>query len=329
MKIQWKAALAAVATCVAATGSPLALASDGADFPNKPIKIVITFPPGGSADTVVRLMAPKLADLLGQPVVVDNRPGAGGNIGLNQVAKAAPDGYTLGLGAAGGLSANVSLYAQMPFDPVNDFRPISMVAFIPFILVGHPSMQADNLSGVLTMAKKSPGSLSIGHGGNGTGMHLSAALLAQMADIKWTEVGYKGTGPATSDALGGQIPLAVSDMPASLSLIQAKRLKPFAVTSAKRLPALPDVPTVNEAGVPGYESVGWFGLVAPAQTPPAVVEKMNLAVKTVLADPEVQASIRKLGVEPSASTPDEFGAFIKAEIKKWAGVIKAAGIQAN
>jgi tripartite-type tricarboxylate transporter receptor subunit TctC len=329
MKRAWKTALAALAASFAAIAAPGAMASDVASYPTKPIRIVVTFPPGGSADSMIRLIAPKLAGQLGQQVIIDNRPGAGGNIGLTQVARAAPDGYTLGLGAAGGLSANVSLYAQMPFDPVKDFAPISMVAFIPFILVANPSVPADKLPDLLAMARKEPGALSVGHGGNGTGMHLSAALLAQMADIRWTDVAYKGTGPATTDVLGGQIPLAISDMPASLQLIQAGRLKPLAVTSAQRLPALPDVPTVSEAGVPGYESVGWFGLVAPAQTPPAIVAKVNAGLKAALADPELQASIRGLGVEPSASTPDAFGAFIQAEIKKWAGVIKAADIRAN
>lgn len=329
MRFLSKAALTALVAGAAVVTAPLALAADASDYPNKPIKIVVTFPPGGSADALVRLMAPKLSEQLGQPVVVENRPGAGGNIGLAQVAKAAPDGYTLGLGAAGGLSANVSLYAQMPFDPAKDFQPVSMVAFIPFILVAPPSMPANNLSDVLAMARKEPGSMSIGYGGTGTAMHLSAALLAQMAGIQWNEVAYKGTGPATTDALGGQLALAVSDMPASLQLIQAKRLKPFAVTSAQRLSALPDVPTVAEAGVPGYESVGWFGVVAPAQTPKAIVEKLNREMKSVLADPEVQASIRKLGVEPSTSTPDAFGTFIQSETRKWAGVIKAAGIQAK
>lgn len=329
MKRTWKTALLALTAGVATMAAPLALAADAADYPNKPIKIVVTFPPGGSADAMIRLIRPKLAERLGQPVVIDNRPGAGGNIGLNQVAVADADGYTLGLGAAGGLAANLNLYAQMPFDPVQDFRPISMVAAIPFVLVANPSIPAGNLAEVLAMAKAQPGSLSVGHGGNGTGMHLSSALLAQMSGVQWNEVAYKGTGPATTDALGGQISLAISDMPASLALIQAKRLKPFAVTSAKRLAALPDVPTVAEAGVPGYESVGWFGLVAPARTPAAVVSKINAAVVAVLADPQTQAGIRKLGVEPAASTPDEFAAFIRSEIDKWAAVIKAANIKIN
>lgn len=325
----WKKALTVLAAGVAMAASSGAWASDAESFPAKPVRIVVTFPPGGSADAMIRVIAPRMSSTLGQQVVIDNKPGAGGNIGLAQVAKAAPDGYTLGLGAAGALSANVSLYAQMPFDPVKDFRPISMVSFIPFILVANPSVPVASLGDVIDMAKKQPGTLSVGHGGNGTGMHLSSALLAQMAGVRWTDVAYKGTGPATTDVLGGQIPLAISDMPASLQLIQAGRLKPLAVTSAKRLAALPDVPTAAEAGVAGYESVGWFGLVAPAQTPDAIVAKINAALRAALENPEVQASIRKLGVEPSASTPEEFGAFIQSEIRKWGAVIKAAEIRVN
>lgn len=329
MKQACKRALVALAAGFSVMASSGVLASEAEAYPTKPIRIVVTFPPGGSADAMIRVVAPRLSSRLGQQVVIENRPGAGGNIGLAQVAKAAPDGYTLGLGAAGGLAANVSLYAQMPFDPVKDFRPISMVAFIPFILVANPSVPVNGLGDALALARKQPATLSVGHGGNGTGMHLSAALLAQMAGVRWTDVAYKGTGPATTDVLGGQIPLAVSDMPASLQLIQAGRLKPLAVTSAKRLAALPDVPTVGEAGVSGYESVGWFGLVAPAQTPDAIVEKVNAGLRAALEDAEVRESMRKLGVEPSAGTSAEFGAFIQSEIRKWGQVIKTADIRIN
>lgn len=306
-----------------------ALADAAAGFPNKPVRIVVTFPPGGSSDAMIRLLAPKMGETLGQQVVVDNRPGAGGNIGLSLVAKAPADGYTLGLGAAGGLAANVSLYPQMPFDPIKDLQPISSVAAIPFLIVAHPSMPAANLKELLALARSQPDKLTIGHGGNGTAMHLTEALFAQMADIQWTDVAYKGTGPATTDAMGGQIPLAISDMPAALQLVRTQRLKALAVTSAKRLSALPDVPTVAEAGLPGYESVGWFGMVAPAGTPPAIVKKVNAALQTALNDPATQASIRNLGVEPAGSTPEEFGAFIKSETAKWARVIQKANIKLN
>lgn len=300
-----------------------------AGYPSKPIRIVVTFPPGGSGDALIRLISPKLTQQLGQQVIIDNRPGAGGNIGLNTVAKAAPDGYTLGLGAAGALSANVHLYPQMPFDPIKDLAPISMVASIPFVLVAHPSAPVKTLRELVSATRAEPGKWSVGHGGNGTAMHLTSALFAQMGQFQWTEVAYRGTGPATTDVLAGQVPVAISDVPASLQLIRGHRLKPLAVTSAVRLSALPDVPTAAEAGLPGYESVGWFGLVAPAGTPAALLKRVSAELKVALDDPAVLASIRNLGVEPQSSTPEAFGRFIQSETQKWGKVIKAANIQLN
>lgn len=299
------------------------------DFPTRPIRMVVTFPPGGSADAVVRMIVPRLNDKLGQQVVVDNRPGAGGNIGLTLVAKAPADGYTLGVGAAGALSANVSLYAQMPFDPLKDLKPVSMLAAIPFVIVGHPSLSARTLKDLVAQAKADPGKLSIGHGGNGTAMHLSAALFAQMADIKLVEVPYKGSGPAAVDVLGGQLPLAVVDLPAALQQIKAGKLIAFAVTSPQRLPMLPDVPTASEAGLAGYDSTGWFGVVAPAGTPAAVIARLNAEITAALNDPQVQTSMRNLGVEPAPGTPEAFEAYIRAETLKWGKVIKQANIKLN
>jgi tripartite-type tricarboxylate transporter receptor subunit TctC len=297
------------------------------DFPTRPIRIVVTFPPGGSTDAVVRMIVPRLSDKLGQQVVVDNRPGAGGNIGLTVVAKAPADGYTLGVGAAGALSANVSLYAQMPFDPLKDLKPVSMLAAIPFVIVGHPSLKARTLKELIAQAKADPGKLAIGHGGNGTAMHLSAALFSQMADIKLVEVPYKGSGPAALDVLGGQLPLAVVDLPAALQQIKAGKLIAYAVTSAQRLPTLPDVPSVSEAGLTGYDSTGWFGLVAPAGTPAAIVARLNTEITAALNDPQIQASMRNLGVEPAPGKPEAFEAYIRSETQKWAKVIKQANIR--
>ncbi len=298
-----------------------------ADFPAKPIRMVVTFPPGGSADAVVRMIVPRLNDRLGQQVVVDNRPGAGGNIGLTIVAKAPADGYTLGVGAAGALAANVSLYPQMPFDPIKDLKPVSMLAAIPFVIVGHPSLKARTLKELVAQAKADPGKLSIGHGGNGTAMHLSAALFGQMADIKLVEVPYKGSGPAALDVLGGQVPLAVVDLPAALQHIKAGKLVAYAVTSPQRLPTLPDVPTASEAGLAGYDSTGWFGVVAPAGTPAAVVARLNAEITAALNDPQIQASMRNLGVEPAPGKPETFEAYIRSETQKWAKVIRQANIK--
>lgn len=297
------------------------------DYPNKPVRVVVTFPPGGSADAMVRLLAPRLTDRLGQQVVVDNRPGAGGNIGLTAVAKAPADGYLIGVGAAGALSANASLYAQMPFDTARDFKPVTMLAAIPFVIVGHPSLAARTLPQVIALAKSQPGKLSMAHGGNGTAMHLSTALLAQMADVKLVEVPYRGSGPAALDVLAGQVPLGLVDLPAALQQIKAGKLIAFAVTSPQRLPMLPDVPTVAEAGLPGYDSTGWFGVVAPAGTPAPVIARLNAEITAALNDEGIKASMRALGVEPAPSTVEAFDAYIKSETQKWAKVIKTAGIK--
>jgi tripartite-type tricarboxylate transporter receptor subunit TctC len=297
------------------------------DYPNQPIRMVVTFPPGGSADGVVRMLLPRLNEKLGQPVVIDNRPGAGGNIGLSVVAKAAPDGYTLGVGAAGALSANVSLYPQMPFDPIKDFKPVTMLAAIPFVIVGSPSVGVKTQAELIAMAKAQPGKLSIAHGGNGTAMHLSSQLFAQMADIKLTEIPFRGSGPAALNVLGGQVPLAVVDLPSALQHIKAGKLVAFAVTSPQRLAQLPDVPTVSEAGLAGYDSTGWFGVVAPAGTPGPVIARLNAEITAALHDEAIKTTLRNQGVEPTPSTPEAFEAFIRAETTKWARVIKTANIK--
>lgn len=297
------------------------------NFPDKPIRVIVTFPPGGSADAVVRMLVPRLNDRLGQQVVVDNRPGAGGNVGLALAAKAAPDGYTLGVGAAGALSANVSLYPQMPFDPLKDFKPVTMLAAIPFVIVGNPSLGATTLRDLMALAKAQPGKLSVAHGGNGTAMHLSSQLFAQMADIKLTEVPYRGSGPAALDVLAGQVPLAVVDLPSALQHIRAGKLLAYAVTSPQRLPQLPDVPTVSESGLQGYDSTGWFGVVAPAGTPAAIVSRLHAEISAALQDDTIKANMRAQGVEPAPTSPEAFEAYIRSETVKWAKVIKAANIK--
>ena len=318
-----------LATAALATFATLAapLAHAQADFPNKPIRIVVTFPPGGSADGVVRMLTPRLTEKLGQQVVVDNRPGAGGNIGLAVVAKAPADGYTLGVGAAGALAANSSLYPNMPFDPVKDFKPVTLLAAIPFVIVGHPSLAPRNQRDLLALARTQPGKLSLAHGGNGTAMHLSAQLFAQMADVKFSEVPYKGSGPAALDALGGQVNLAVVDLPAALQHIRAGKLVAYAVTSPQRLPQLPDVPTVSEAGLAGYDATGWFGVVAPAGTPPAVITRLNAEITAALNDETIRTTMRAQGVEPAPGTADSFEAYIRTETAKWGKVIRTANIK--
>ena len=299
------------------------------DYPTKPIKVVVTFPPGGSSDAIIRILSTRLNDKLGYPLVLENRPGAGGNIGLSIVAKAAPDGYVLGVGAAGGLTANVNLYPQMPFDVAKDFAPITMLASIPFVLVGHPSVPADNLQQLIALAKAQPGKVSIGHGGNGTAMHLSTALFSQMADVKLIEVPYRGSGPAAMDTLSGQIQLSITDLAAALPHIKAGKLKAFAVTSPKRLINLPEVPTMSESGLTGYDSTGWFGLVAPVGTSPQIIQRLHAEFTAALNDESIKSQMRQNGMEPIATSVENFDAYIKSETQKWARVIRQANIKLN
>lgn len=324
--IQWTSLI--LSALMAFMMSPTSFAQT-TDYPNKPIKVVVTFPPGGSSDAIIRILSTRLNDKLGQPLVLENRPGAGGNIGLSAVAKAAPDGYMLGVGAAGGLTANSSLYPQMPFDVAKDFAPITMLASIPFVLVGHPSVPADNMQQLIALAKSQPGKVSIGHGGNGTAMHLSTALFTQMADIKLIEVPYRGSGPAAMDTLSGQIQLSVTDLAAALPHIKAGKLKAFAVTSPKRLSNLPDVPTLSESGLTGYDSTGWFGLVAPTGTPPQIIQRLHAEFTAALNDESIKSQMRQNGMEPIATSIEGFDSYIKSETQKWAKVIKQANIKLN
>ncbi len=295
-------------------------------YPTKPIRFIVSFPPGGSSDLIARAIAPHMSARLGQPVVVENRPGAGGMIGVDAVAKAAPDGYTIGLAAAGALSSNISLYPKMPFHPEKDLAPISTLAMIPFFLIAHPSQPA-TLKEVIAKAKSAPGAMSFGHGGNGSTMHLSGELLNMLAGVKIQSVPYKGSGPVSADVLGGQVPLGVVDVPSAISNVKAGKLRALAVTSKQRISAAPEVPTFEEAGVPGYEAIGWFGVVAPKETPRPIIDRLNAGIRAALADPEIRSRALAAGTEPLTNTPEEFAAMIREETKKWAEVIKAGGIK--
>jgi tripartite-type tricarboxylate transporter receptor subunit TctC len=306
----------------------LAIPAAAQDYPNRPIKWIVSFPPGGSTDVVARAMQPSLEKRLGQPVVIENRGGAGGNLGTDAVAKAAPDGYTIGFSAAGALAINASLMDKVPFNVEKDLIPITLVGTSPFILIASTKFDAKTLQDVIAAAKAKPGQLSIGHGGNGTGMHLTAALFNEMGGVSTTLVPYRGTGPATADVVAGHIPLGITDAPSAIGQIKAGAVKPIAVSSLKRTPSLPDVPTFDELGLKGYESVGWYGVVAPAGTPPDIVAKLNEAFVATLQEPEVAARIRGVGAEPAPMKPAQFDAFIKAETKKWTDLIKKAGLKA-
>jgi len=317
---QW--ATAALAVFIACQGG---LAQAAEPYPTKPIRLVIAFPPGGSSDVVSRAMQPHLEQRLGQPIIIENRPGAGGVLGVDAVAKSAPDGYVIGLGAAGALAINVSLREKMPYDPLADLAPISGLAQTPFLLAAPLSFSANSLREVIALAKEKPGSLSIGHGGNGTAMQLSAQLLNHLAQIDITPIPYRGSGPVTQDVLAGHIPLGITDIPSSLSLIQSKQIKILAVSSERRVAALPNIPTFAEGGLPGYAAVGWFGFVAPARTPPEIIAKLNEAVVTALKSAAVHDQIDTMGAEPMPMSPAEFGQFIRSEISKWSRIAAVSG----
>ena len=311
--------VAGAAVCIAAPAQTVSA------WPTKPIRVIVTFPPGGSTDAAVRLIAPKLGERLGQQLIVDNRPGAGGNIGLAALAKSAPDGYTIGVGAAGGLAVNVSLYPKMPFDVQKDLVPISLLAHIPFVLAVNAASPFKSLNDLLVRARAEPGKVSVGHGGNGTAMHLSVQLMKLMAGVDITEIAYRGTGPVAMDVIGNQVQAGMLDLPSVLQQIKAGKVRALAVTSSTRLPDLPDVPTMAEAGIKGYESTGWFGMMAPAGTPAAIVQRLQSEVRVVLADPAIAAVARSAGVELTSTTSPEFGHFIGSETAKWADVIKRSG----
>jgi tripartite-type tricarboxylate transporter receptor subunit TctC len=299
-------------------------------YPDQPIKIIVTFPPGGSADIVIRALQPALSETLRQPIVIENRAGAGGNIGIGQVAQAAPDGYTLGVAAAGVLTVNPHLNrAAMTFDPIKDLAPVTLLAEIPFVLVSSQQSAITSVADLIAKAKAQPQSLSIGHGGNGTAMHLTSALFAQKADIGIQLIAYRGTAPATTDVLAGHIPLAVLDIPASKQLINDGKLKALGVSAAKRVIFLPDVPTLAELGLSEFESVGWFGVVAPAGTPPDVINTLNAAFVKALSDPAAIEKIRVLGAEPKPTSAEAFAKFIQSESVKWGKLIAEAGIKAE
>jgi tripartite-type tricarboxylate transporter receptor subunit TctC len=299
-------------------------------YPDQPIKIIVTFPAGGSTDIVIRALQPALQESLQQPIVIENRGGAGGNIGIGAVAKAAPDGYTLGVAAAGVLTVNPHLNpAAMPFDPIKDLAPVTMLAEIPFVLVASQQSGINSVADVIAKAKAEPQGLSIGHGGNGTAMHLTSALFNQKAGVGVQLIAYRGTAPASVDVLAGHIPLAVLDIPASKQLINDGKLKALGVSAAKRVTFLPDVPPLADQGLSEFESVGWFGLVAPAGTSPEIVDTLNAAFVKALSDPAAIEKIRVLGAEPAPTSPEAFAKFIRSESEKWGKLIAETGIKSE
>jgi tripartite-type tricarboxylate transporter receptor subunit TctC len=289
-------------------------------FPDKPIRFFVPFPAGGSTDAVARAMQPALEKIFRQPVVVENRSGGGGMLGVDAVAKAAPDGHTIGLAGAGALGVNIGERTTRPYDPAKDLVPISKAAESPFILVATPSLNAHSLADVIRRAKAEPGKLSIAHGGNGTAMHLAALTFLSMADVNVNLVPYRGTAPAVTDTIAGHVQLGIADPTPSLGAIGEGKLKALAVTTKQRFAMLPDVPTFVELGLKDFELTAWFGIVAPAGTPREIVAKLNAAMVAALKDPEVARRVRTVGFEPTPTTPEEFAALIDSEIAKAAKV---------
>jgi tripartite-type tricarboxylate transporter receptor subunit TctC len=301
----------------------------GQAYPAKPIRLVVPFPAGGSLDVVARAIGQKLTEAWGQPVVIDNRPGAGGNIGADLVAKAAPDGYTILEGALSTHAVNVSLYSKMPYDPVRDFVPITLVAVTPNVLVLNPSVPANSVKELIAYAKANPGKLSFGSGSNGSAGHLAGELFNSEAGIDMVHVPYKGAAPAMQDLLSGQIQLMFDNLANSMQQVRAGKLKALAVTTAHRSTLVPDLPTLSEAGLPGFDISTWWGFMAPAGTPKEIVAKWNAEVARILASPEMKAFFAQQGAEPSPTSPEAFGAMIKSEITKYAKIVKDSGAKVD
>ena len=298
-------------------------------YPSKAIRLIVPSTPGGSVDTLARTLAPKLSEKWGQQVVVDNRAGAGGAIGAELVAKSPPDGYTLIMATIASAATNVSLRKNLPYDPVKDFAPITLVATQNLMLVVHPSVPAKNVKDLIALAKKQPGQLSFASAGNGTGGHLSGELFKLLAGIDLLHIPYKGVAPALVDVVAGQVSMTFASLLSGQPHYKSGRLHALAVTGAKRSAAVPELPTMQEAGVKGYESSTWYGVLAPAGTPSGVVTKLNNEIVAILKQPEIHDRLSQEGADPVGNTPQQFGAFIKSEIEKWGKVIRAAGIKAG
>jgi tripartite-type tricarboxylate transporter receptor subunit TctC len=296
-------------------------------YPARPLRLVVPYPPGGASDVTARLIGQKVAESWGQQVVIDNRPGANGIVALEHVAKQPPDGYTLLLANLGPNAINPAIYAKLPYDPVKDFSPITLTTLVPQVLVVGPGFEAKTLKDLLDLARAQPGRLNYGNGGNGSSNHLGVELMASLAGVTLTAIPYKGDAQAMTDAMSGQVSMTLPTVVAAMPHIRAGKLRALAVGTKARVASLPDVPTMQEAGVPGYESFSWGGIMAPAGTPPAVVNKLHAEFVRILKLPDMQEKLAALGATVSAAGPAEFAAFLQAEIRKWDGVARRANIR--
>jgi tripartite-type tricarboxylate transporter receptor subunit TctC len=322
MMVRRRTFLKTLAVAAAMPGAAWAEAS----YPARPVRIVSPFPPGGSADSIARALAERLTKNMGQGFYIENRPGAGGGIGADVVSRSAPDGYTILIGPAGAMAINKSLYKHLSYDPVNDFTPISLIGYTPILLVANPASKANTVAELIAEAKAQPGRLTFASNGNGTAHHLTAELFMQTAGIQMTHVPYNGSAHAVQDVIAGRVPYGFLDLTLCLPLIKSGRLKGIATTGLKRSASAPNVPTVAEAGLPGFDAVGWFGLFGPKNLPDTVVQTINTQAAKVLADPEFQATALTIAVDPQGSTPKELATYQAQEIEKWAKVIRVANV---
>lgn len=298
-------------------------------YPTRLVRIVVPFPPSGGSDVIARIFVPKLAEALGQPIVIDNRAGANGNVGTEIVARSAPDGYSLLFNGSGTLAINPSLYPKLPYDALRDFAPISLVVLQPHVLVVHPSVPAKSVKELIALAQAHPGTLNFASSGNGSLAHLGGEMFKTMARVDMIHVPYKGAAPSLVDLVAGQVHIVFSSSPSVMPHVTTKRLRALAVTTAKRVAAMPELPTIVESGLPGFIVTGWYGLLAPAGTPGNVIAKLNSDLVMTFKQPEVRQKLVDLGLEVETSTPQGFGDFMKAEIAKYAKVVRSANIRVD
>ena len=317
--------IAAAATAAALGAAPFCSAFAQDAWPTKPITIIVPVSAGGTTDIVARFAGQALSQELGQPVIIDNRPGAGGNIGAQAVARAPADGYTLVMGTVGTHAINPSLYKKMPYDHIKDFAPISRVTAVPNVLIANPSQPYKTVKELIAYGKANPDKLTFASSGSGTSIHLAGELFKSMTGITMQHIPYKGSSPALTDLMAGQTNVMFDNLPSAIQFIKAGKLRPIAVTTIKRAPQFPDLPTIDEAGVPGFDASSWFGLLAPANTPPAVIKRIDDALIKAMATTDLKKKIIEQGGEPIAETPDKFAAFIQTETVKWAKVVKESG----
>jgi tripartite-type tricarboxylate transporter receptor subunit TctC len=299
------------------------------DYPTRPITLVVPYAAGGGNDTMARIVADKMSRTLGQQIVIENRAGAGGTIATRQVAKSAPDGYTLVIGGTGTLAVNPTLYANVGYDPRKDFAPIGLIGTSALVVLVHPSVPAKTIRELIDLARKDPGKLNYASAGVGSGIHLGTVLFEHMAEVKLTHVPYRGSGPALTDLVGGHVTVYFSSLPPAVQLLRDGKVRALAVTGAQRAKALPDLPTVAEAGLPGYESVLHYGIAAPAGTPRPIIGKLSAALREAVMAPDTQERMAADGTEPLASTPEDYAADIDREETKWSAIVRKSGAKAE